>query len=621
MLIATPEHARNLLERLGNWDGPVAVDTESSGPALVGDKFVNMFKSTTVGISLCFNDYSFYIPVNHKVGQNLEMSWVHKICKALRLSKSLWAHNWKHDLKAFDMLGEDMRSAPLQDTQVMMWLLGREAPIGKHPYGLKNLALAYVGMTMRTFEETLGSQAQFYDLSPTEAAPYAEDDAIAVYRLQETFRSELLDLDLTWAFEREMRMVRVLRHMEDTGVALDVLRLEELHRQVSSHRAQLLGEWDWLVGCNPDSPKQLNEVMFDQGYWPKEASIISPKTGLYSTKAEYITNILEACPLGSVGYRAAQLKQELNVLHKIESTYTESLISIAAQYPDGRLHPSYHGTGTATGRLSSSYPNGQNIPIRTELGKAVQACFGAAPGNVVVSADYSQIELRCIAHLAGSGPLFDGYSGNADVHAAVAERYGISRSAGKTLNFAVLYGAGAKKLARTIGIDIAEAKQLLAKWDDDNASVVAALDRAKSFAYEHGYVRIETGRIRRFNMMPVRGKEEPKCKARFGSPESRDFYENVLKPRWSDERAAGNTVVQGFAADIVKEAMVSIYGKLLGSGVSIQAQIHDDIKLEVPAHMAAEVAKGMEELMNSAYPLKVPLVAEPAIGANWLEAK
>lgn len=621
-LVQTREQANLLISRIQKADS-LSVDTESSGPNLLGKKFVNMFRATTTGVSFCFDDKKcFYMPIAHRQG-NLSLGYVNRVGEALQNEKvSLWAHNWKHDLKAFDQLGWNLRGCDLADTQIMLWLLGLKEP-GKSAYGLKAQAFAKLGLTMSTFEETVGAGDTFSTLTPEDGLQYAAEDALAVQLLKEKYFADLLALDLGDAWNRELRMVRVLRHMEDTGIEIDDLRISRLYQEVHGNREQLLAEWDWLVGGNPSSPKQVNENLYEYGLWSPLDGMKSKKTGLYPTNKEAVNMQLALCKPGSVGHRAAELKLELNALAKIETTYSMSLIENAGQYPDGRLHPNYHGTGTETGRLSSSYPNGQNIPIRTELGKRVQECFGVARGNCIVSADYSQIELRVMAHLAGSGPLFDGYRAGADVHQATADDLGCTRDQGKTINFAILYGAGARKMAKQIGVELPEAKRLLLRWRKNNSSVVDKLDSIVQSAYSTGMVRLESGRIRR---LPEMRRRDPLRTPRLSGPHSEEqrerHWDNVLKPRFSDERRAGNTAVQGFAADIVKQAMVEIYDALVVPGhVRMQAQVHDDIKLEVNKDYADRAASKMQEIMEQAWKLRVPLLAEPAIGANWLEAK
>jgi len=601
-------------------------DTESDGPLLVQPKFtkkgkqkhkdfINMYRSTTVGFSVAFPDRtSYYVPLNHRK-YNAPYGPALRTLQAL-LQRPGWVHNLQHELLALRMVGHvPFLAGPLRDSQVACWLSAQHD--GEGGYGLKELSKHHLGHEQMSFESVTGGN-NFGVLDPTtpEATRYACEDAVAALLLGLHAEPIIQGWGLEdWYLNVEMPFVRVLRHMTDTGIPVDRTVAEELGNRLSNQAKAAAVEFRARFDCDPASPRQL-QSLFERGIWPTE-DVKKGKTG-YSTDAATVSHFSEHLAEGE-GKAAADLLLTIRECSKASSTYTTNLVVLADQYPDGRLHPSYHQTGTVTGRLSSSYPNGQNMPTRSEIAKSIMEMFAAPEGSQFGSADYSQIELRVLAHFAG-GTLAEGYKAGVDVHQLTADKTGLSRSGGKTLNFMKIYGGGPKKVAHQIGCTVDEAKKFMKDYDKGMPEVNQMILRVVTAAYERGYVKTLAGRRGLFPQMPNRDRSM--LKRKFKAVEAGELTMDDLFNAWSDERKAFNLVAQGGASDIVKKAMVDLY-KAQGSidGMRLQAQIHDDIRWETNESDTASMEL-VRATMEAAWPsLRIPLVADPKMGKTWKELK
>lgn len=567
----------------------VGFDTESYVPVVqVGrSKTLNVRDSELVGVSVaCLVDGQFrsaYIP--HQA------NWVHAVLHPLfRDARKVWAHNWKWDLQALMTLGP-ITALPHPtgslDSMVAAWLLCEPE------IGLKALAAKCLGATTKSFEEVVGQDIR--TMTPEDLAEYAGNDALWTLQLGLQFEERLKAWNLwKWFGDVECPFTHVLAQMEFRGMRVDIPGLEALYATVGRASGAVLSEWEFLFpGVNPKSQKQLNETFYDTGLWPVEG-VPAGKNGLYSTKAEYIDAILEHLDPESVGAEGARLQRQLQAYAKYLSTYTHTLAEAAARYSDRCLHPNFNGCGTVTGRLSCSNPNLQNVPAHAELSKALKACFIPQPGNLFVAADYSQIELRVLAHYSG-GALAAAYREGRDLHQQTADMVGISRQQAKTLNFALIYGAGPAKLGKQMGVSYGEARAYVERYKKAYPGVVTFKDAAVRAARERGYIRTLAGRRRYIPELAERSEDA-----------------------WRGERLAVNTPVQGSAADIVKKAMVDLYMQHFLFPVS---QVHDEITLDVPTDVAQDTSALLKSVMESAWDLKVPLVAEPKVGGTWAETK
>lgn len=565
-----------------------ALDTESAGPQLTHAKRLNVYRSHMVGISFAFGVSAYYVPIAHREGRNIPGKYVRQLAAAVEeCSAEIWAHNWKHDYEV--LRGEGWLASPpakARDTMVLMWLLGLDA---EGSYGLKGLAKKYLGVSAPSFEDTFGAKG-VDELSPEATLDYACHDAANCYLLADRDYSSVKAL-----FENtEMPFVFLLGEMERAGMGINVSELGRLREDLLLQVTSLREEWDFLFpGVSISSGQQLTAAFYDTGLWPT-AGIERTDTGKLKTDREALERLRDTLPEGSEGWVAADLRLKFQNVSKYLTTYTDTLVDIAGQYQDRKLHTSFHHTGTVTGRLSSSGPNLQNIPAHSDIGKRIKRCFIPDAGMSFVAADYSQIELRVLAHYAGGG-LAAAYKDGVDIHQRTADLVGCTRQAAKTINFATIYGAGPKKVAKQIKTDFNTARGFLNAYEKQYPEVYAIKRRMIDVATQRGYARTLSGRIRR---IPELGQDS--------------------ELRWRGERLAVNTPVQGSAADIMKMAMLR--ARVIENARMV-AQVHDELTVECRTSDAEEVAVRLRMAMEGAYPLKVPLVAEPKIGATWGDVK
>src|SRR5437016_2197457 len=399
-------------------------------------------------------------------------------------------------------------------------------------------------------------------------------------------------------YELEMPLAEVLAEMELAGILIDVAALGVLSAEFAAALERLMAEIYALAGMefNINSPPQLRTVLFERlGISPR--GVRRGKTGL-STDVDVLTRLAEQHPLPAkiLEYRA---------LAKLKSTYVDALPALVDP-ATGRLHTSFNQTVAATGRLSSSDPNLQNIPIRSEEGRRIRAAFVAAPGHRLVSADYSQIELRVLAHLSGDQALIDAFASGEDIHARTAAEVfadrppAEGRRLAKVMNYGIVYGMGAARAARELGVSQAEAAAYIDRYLGRYPGVRAFIEATIAEARARGYVTTVLGRRR---YLPELGARDPAV---------RQFA----------ERAATNTPIQGSAADLIKLAMLEVRRRLgaTAGGARLLLQVHDELLLEVPADRLAAVESAVRDAMERVFPLRVPLEVDVRHGANWSEA-
>jgi len=431
---------------------------------------------------------------------------------------------------------------------------------------------------------------------PGQAACHA---AVAGLELEPLLAERLESHGMTRLFEDlELPLADVLVDMELTGVLLDLEALRRLGGELSGQCARLLDEIYVLAGgpFNVGSPPQLRAVLFER-LKLSSRGVRRGKTGL-STDGDVLTKLAAEHPLpGKI--------LEYRGLSKLLSTYVEALPALV-DVRTGRLHTSFNQTVAATGRLSSSDPNLQNIPVRTEEGRRIRAAFIAAPGHVIVSADYSQVELRLLAHLAEDAGLAAAFLADEDVHArTAADVFGDrppaeGRRLAKVINYGIVYGMGSARAARELGVSNAAAATYIQEYFRRYAGVRQFIDRTIAEARERGWVSTILGRRR---YLPELGARDAAV---------RQFA----------ERAATNTPIQGSAADLIKLAMITVHRRLRAGGLAARLllQVHDELVLEAPASEAAAVGDLVRDAMEHVWPLRVPLRVDVRSGANWAEA-
>ena len=472
-------------------------------------------------------------------------------------------------------------------------------------HDMDSLAQRYLGYTTIKFEDVAGKGAKqipFAQVDLDTATRYAAEDADITLRLHRVLWPRLeAEPDLRGVYERiELPLVPVLARMERRGVLIDADQLRRQSQALAARMHQLMQRAETEAGqpFNLDSPKQLQAILFDKLGLPVH---VKTPGGQPSTNEEALEAIRDAHPLPG-------LILDYRLLAKLRSTYTEKLPAMIKP-ASGRVHTSYHQAVAATGRLSSSDPNLQNIPVRSEEGRAIRAAFIAPPGWVIVSADYSQIELRIMAHLSGDAGLREAFRRGEDIHrATAAEVFGLApeavgadqRRAAKAINFGLIYGMSAFGLARQLGIGRGEAQAYMNRYFERYPGVRVYMERIREQAQRQGYVETLFGR--RLYLPEIRARDAAR--------------------RAGAERAAVNAPMQGTAADIIKRAMIAVDAWLQtrADDAHLIMQVHDELVLEVRLDALQEVRAGLIERMQDAAALDVPLLVEAGHGANWGEA-
>jgi len=576
-----------------------AVDTETTGLSVVDDDLVGYALSWEAGTG-------WYVPVRSHVERVLEPALAREALRPFLESDDVLkvGHHLKFDLSVLEREGITVRG-PLFDTLIAAALLNPE----RRGNAMDDLARDLLGHTTIPIRDLIGKgkdQRSMLDVPLDQLVPYAAEDADVTWRLRERLRVDLTatDADLVRLFEDvEMPLVRVLAAMERAGVTIDVARLAEYRENLRGRIEQLKEAALEAAGCafNLDSPKQLGEVLFGRlGF----RVVKKTKTGA-STDAEVLDTLA-----AETRHPLPELLLAYRELTKLLGTYVDPLPGYVSP-TTGRVHASFHQTGTATGRLSSSNPNIQNIPIRTDAGREIRRAFVARDDDhLLLSADYSQVELRMLAHFSEDEALLEAFRAGRDIHAFVAAQiYGVpieavdpaQRRVAKTVNFGIVYGQTAYGLARTLRIPAGEAQAFIAAYKATYVGLDRFLQRCVEEAREQGYVRTILGRRR-----PI-----PQVRSRNGA-------ERAL-----GERLAINTVIQGSAADLIKLAMVRLDARLARerTGARMLIQVHDELVLETPKAHAEQARRATVEEMQGALRLRVPLRVDAALGQNWLEGK
>ena len=476
---------------------------------------------------------------------------------------------------------------------------------GRRSHAIEDLARERLSLQVRTYADVAGrgrGERPFAAVPLADAARYCCGDSEMVLRLREAFRPELEDHKLLALLEQvEVPLIAVLVEMEWRGVLIDLERLGEISRQFAKELAELERAIYGAAGTefNINSTPQLRHVLFEKHQLPV---LKKTKTG---ASTDY--DVLEQ--LAAMGHEVPRLLIEYRELSKLKSTYVDALPGFINPRT-GRIHTSYNQAGAATGRLSSSEPNLQNIPVRTPRGEAIRRAFVAAPGWLLLTADYSQIELRLLAHLSGDPAFVRAFAEGGDIHRQTAaiifavpqeQVTPEMRARAKTINFATIYGQGPFALARQLGITQEQAKEFIAQYFARFAGVRAWLDRTVAEARQRGYVETLFGRRRYI-------------------PELKDRNFNI---RAFGERTATNSPLQGSAADLIKVAMIRIDQALREGRLAARMllQVHDELVFEVPEGQQGTATELVKRHMEAAANLRVPLVVSIGVGTNWVDAK
>jgi len=556
-----------------------------------------------VGVSVAWEEgKAFYIPVGHTGGRSLPREFVMDSLKPVLTDEDVpkYGQNIKFDYKV--LLTHGIELAPLAfDTMIASYLLDP----GRRQHGLTALALEHLGVRMTPIESLIGKggeQLSFADVGVNDASDYSCADADATIRLthllSDSIREEGLEALLTGV---EMPLVRVLAGMELTGVELDVSFLSSLAvdfgREVEGLRERVCD----LAGVefNLDSPKQVGTVLFERLELPRGRRT---KTG-YSTDISVLERLRD-------DHEVPALILDYRQLRKLQTGYLEALPKLVNPVT-GRVHTSFNQTVAATGRLSSSNPNLQNIPIRTELGRQIRRAFVAGEGKLLLSADYSQVELRIMAHLSGDATLAEAFKNGKDVHRSTASLiFGVpeddvssaQRESAKTVNFGIMYGMGRFGLARRLGVGNEEAADFIERYFQTYPGVRDYTERVVADAADSGYASTMLERRRAIT----------------------GLASDNARVRGMAERVAVNTPIQGSAADLIKLAMLGIDRRIRADSLPCRMvlQVHDELVFELPEDSRDDVSAAVREEMEhpEGIELDVPVVTNLASGPDWFEA-
>ena len=587
--------------------GAFAFDTETTGVNPTFDKIVGFSMAVEEGVAC-------YVPLKHK-SQNrdlfalesdevkqLDFATVAKYLSPIMTDKSILkiGHNIKFDMHFFaQVIGEDKEIFPIEDTAVLSYDLDSS----EHGHGMDELAEKFLSYKTIHYEDVCGigkDKITFDDVPLDKALDYAAEDADITLRLYNVLKPRLIKEKKIAVYENYDRpLIAILQKMEKQGVMVDKQKLMNLSQEFDKKLKEYEQEIYQLAGeeFNIGSPKQIGEILFGKlGAKGKKTA-----TGAWQTGADVLEN------LAAEGNLLAAKILDWRGFSKLKSTYTDALINLLDK--DSRLHTTFSQTVVNTGRLASSNPNLQNIPIRSEEGKKIRECFIAKEGCKIIASDYSQVELRLLASVADVKGLKHAFEQGIDIHAATAAKvFGVPydevdanmRRHAKAINFGIVYGISQYGLAKQIDVSNEEAKRYIDAYFAQMPEIKKYMEQTTMFAHQYGYVLTPFGR---------------KCSIMGINDKNKRIVANA-------ERAAINAPIQGGAADIIKRAMIAVQRELEEGGYKTKMllQVHDELVFEAPLDEVEKAATMIKKTMESVVDLAVPFVAEVGIGDDWTQA-
>lgn len=573
--------------------GKIVIDCETTSLNAMQAKLVGVALGVPVGAGY----KAAYIPFAHQEStQQIPLDVAKILLQQLFSNPAIMkiGHNLKYDLLVLRQHGFEVNT--LDDTMLMSYVLHA----GEHGHSMDELALKYLNRTTITFADVAGkgkAQKTFDMIEIPVATNYAAEDAEITGLLCNHFKPELSTNQVSSVYElTEKPLIPVIVAMEEAGICVNANWLNHLGQEFSQKMTSLAQEIYALAGheFNVASPAQLGEILFEKHQMPGAKKT---KTGSYSTDVDVLEKLV------AQGFDLPKKVLEWRALAKLNSTYVEGLLK-AINPATGRVHTSYSMVGAATGRLSSSDPNLQNIPIKSEDGRKIRQAFIARPGHKLVSLDYSQIELRLLAHFADVPTLQDAFLKGEDIHTRTAcDVFGVTsdqvdtalRRRAKTINFGIIYGISAFGLAKQLGVSNQEASQMINAYFERYPGIDAYIRNSQRQAREQGYVLTLMGR-------------------KVYTPGILD--KNAMLRQFA-ERQATNAPLQGSNADIIKRAMIKIHTFLKPYQAKLLLQVHDELVFEIPDSELNEIVPKLKEIMENITQLKVPLVVGVGIGENW----
>ena len=594
--ITTIKQLNDFIDQLANAE-TIAIDTETDSLDALNAKLIG------ISISIVAGD-AVYIPIGHSLSAVPEQLPMATVLTALRpflesTKPNVIGQNIKYDQHVLANYNIHLKGIS-GDSMLASYIV--ESHLG---HGLDELALRHLNWSTIHYEDLCGKgakQISFADVALEDAVNYAAEDADVALRLENILRQQMNSAQLALYEDVEIPVEQILFEMERTGVLVDRQQLAQQSHELGTELLALEKQAYQLAGqpFNLNSPKQLQSILFDK--------MGIPTTGLKKTASGGISTNEVVLEKLAVDYPLPKLILQTRTLSKLKSTYTDKLPHLIDPQ-SGRVHTTYAQAVAITGRLASNNPNLQNIPVRTEIGRRIRRSFIAPTNNKIVSADYSQIELRIMAHLSDDATLIDSFQHNEDIHKrTAAEIFGIDqdkvtseqRRYAKTINFGLIYGMSEYGLSKSLGIEIQAAQHFISRYFSRYPGVHEYMEKIKDQAIQKGYVETLYGR--RLYL--------PGLQSRNGNERAAAF------------RAAINAPMQGTASDLIKLAMISVHQWLKQNKLSSRLimQVHDELVLEVPDDETTIICKTIPDIMANVAQLKVPLIADIGMGDNWDEA-
>lgn len=588
ILIDDEEKLLKLVKSI-NDDTIVAFDTETTD--------LDTKNAKLVGFSFAYEEnVAYYVPIGHNylgVPNQISLELVKEAILELN-NKKLVLQNFKYDYSIVkNQLGIELKL--FADTMILAWLLDSSSKIG-----LDALANKYFDHKMIAFKDLVKKGENFSNVEIEEACKYAGEDALYTYKIYYQLLKEFKNKDceklIKIAHDLEFDFIRVLASMEEEGIKVDVNKLKSLKDSNQIYLQELTSEIYSLAGTkfNINSPKQLGAILFETLKLPPSKK----------TKSGYSTNEMVLQKLKDE-HEIIPLLLKYREAFKLQSTYIEPLLELGNKNSENRIYTSFLQTGTATGRLSSKNPNLQNIPVRSDAGGMIRSAFIPRDGFKLVGIDYSQIELRLLAHFSQDEALVQAFKEDKDIHRQTAvkifgeDEADSKRSIAKSINFGLLYGMGSKKLGDTLGIPSKEAKVYIEAYFKNFVSVKDYFKSIEESSYDKGFVETLIGRRRLFDF---------------------DSANAMMKAAYLRESV--NTLFQGSAADLIKLSMIKVFEEFNGNeNVKMLLQIHDELIFEVKEEEVDKITRKIVEIMENIYKLNVPLKVTKSIGSSWQELK
>lgn len=545
-----------------------------------------------VGFSFCLDGKrGYYVPLRHfylgapdQISQEEAKLLIQEIFK-----HPIIGHNLKFDYLIAKNNFNLTPANTMHDSMILAWLYDSSAPVG-----LDRQMYRWFNHKMISFDSTVNKDENFSHVQIEEASKYACEDAVATYRLYHRLQKELGEQNcshlISLAQSLEFPMIITLANMENEGICIDIDFFEDLRASATQQIANLSSEIYQIAGedFNLNSPQQLSHILFQKLGLQGSKQV----KGGYSTEEKILEKLKEE-------HEIIPLVLQYREASKLRNTYIDPLLKLVNK--DRKIFTSFLQTGTATGRLSSKSPNLQNIPVRSEAGKKIRQGFIAQEGNVLLSVDYSQIELRLLAHFSEDPTLIEAFLQNKDIHTETSLKiFGTEekRSVAKSINFGLIYGMGAKKLSETLKISFPEAKKYIESYFDSFPTVKSYLKTQQDNILHNGYAQTLLGHRRYFD------------------------FENATDFQKANYLREGiNSIFQGSAADLIKMAMNKIFALIQNSSTKMLIQVHDELIFELPENGAEQKGEEIAKIMNEIYTLKVPLQCGITIGKNWAELK